>query len=330
MTPSTHSAPAPPASSISVVIPVYGGADTLEPLLDRLAKVFTVLGLDHEVVLVNDASPDGSWSVIEKAVDRYPWVRGIDLMKNSGQHNALLCGVRAARYDTIVTLDDDLQHPPECIPDLLAKLAEGYDLVYGVPFQEKRSFIRNLMSRMVKRVVMKYGAGQEFEISSLRVFRTSLRDAFTAVTHPSIYLDFMLSWGARRIGQVRVAHDVRRLGASVYTPARLVRHALNMLTSFSVLPLHVASWLGFLVAGFGFLVLFFTFADFFLHGRAVPGFAFLSSIMAIFSGAQLFSVGILGLYLARIYEGTMAKPAYVVRQEIGHPAQPAGRGENPS
>lgn len=301
-------------SSVSVVIPVYRGAGTLGELVERLARV---LEGPHEIILVNDASPDESWSVIEALVSQYDCVRGIDLMKNSGQHNALLCGVRAAKHDVIVTMDDDLQHPPELIPDLLAKLEEGYDLVYCVALEEPRGLIRNFMSKTVKRVVLHYVSGQDTEISSFRAFRTPLRRAFEQVNHPSVFLDLMLSWGARRIGEARLPHDERRVGESSYTLGRLIRHAMNMLTSYSVLPLHLASWLGFVITGFGLVILAVTLVNFFLYGRVVPGFTFLSSILAIFSGTQLFSIGILGLYLARMYEGMMAKPPYVIREEIG-------------
>lgn len=301
-------------SSVSVVIPVYRGAETLRELVERLVRV---LSMPSEIILVNDASPDESWSVIQSLVARYGCVRGIDLMKNSGQHNALLCGVRSARNAVTVTMDDDLQHPPELIPDLLAKLQEGYDLVYCIAVDEPRGFVRNFMSKTVKQVVLRYVSRQNTEISSFRAFRTALRRAFEQVNHPGIFLDLMLSWGARRIGELRLPHDVRRIGESSYTLRRLIRHATNMLTSYSVLPLHLASWLGFVITGFGLVVLAVTLINFFIYGRVVPGFTFLSSILAIFSGAQLFSIGILGLYLARMYEGMMAKPPYVVREEIG-------------
>lgn len=302
--------------SVSVVIPVYRGAGTLRELANRLQAVFDKLSIPYEIIFVNDASPDDGWAIIEQLVDQYPGVRGIDLMRNSGQHNALLCGVRAARHDVIITMDDDLQHPPECVPALLDKLSEGYDLVYGNPLKEPRSFVRNAMSRLIKRIILRHGAGQDVEISSFRCFRSSLRKAFESVNHPSVFLDLMLSWGGRRIGEIRLPHEVRKVGASSYTPMRLIRHAMNMITSFSVMPLHVASWLGFTFMLFGLLVLGYTLVDFLLNGRVMPGFTFLASIQAIFSGAQLFAVGILGLYLARVYEGMIAKPPYVIRNEI--------------
>lgn len=308
--------------SISVVIPVYRGAESIPELTTRLIAVLEQISARYEIIFVHDVSPDQSWSVIQQLVSTYPHVRGIDLMRNSGQHNALLCGVREASYELIVTMDDDLQHPPEKIPDLLAKLQEGYDLVYGLPLQEPRSFARNVMSRLIKTLILKGGKGAR-DISSFRVFRSCLRDAFASTRHPSVFLDLMLSWGARRIGDVRIPHEVRRKGASSYTSWRLITHALNMVTSYSVAPLHFASLVGFLFVLFGALVLFYTVIDFFINGRVMPGFYFLASIIAIFSGTQLFSVGIVGLYIAKLYEGMMAKPPYLIRTTIRHDDRPS-------
>src|SRR5215471_16888871 len=132
------------APGLSVVIPVYNSETILPELVPKLLAVLADVGRRFEVVLVNDGSGDQSWHVIEALVLQHGVVRGINLMRNYGQHNALLCGIRAVRYDVIVTMDDDLQHPPEEIPQLLAKLAEGYDVVYGTPAQEQHGFWRNL------------------------------------------------------------------------------------------------------------------------------------------------------------------------------------------
>ena len=120
-------------AGLSVVVPVYGSEEILPELVRQLGEVLPGLAENHELVLVNDCSPDGSWQVIEQLTAEHVWIRGINLMRNYGQHNALLCGIRAAKFDVIVTLDDDLQNPPEEIPRLLACLAEGHDVVYGTP-----------------------------------------------------------------------------------------------------------------------------------------------------------------------------------------------------
>lgn len=309
-------------SSISIVIPVYRGAESITELTARIIDVMEKVADKYEIIFVHDVSPDRSWEVIQQLVAKHSAVRGIDLMKNAGQHNALLCGVRHARYELIVTMDDDLQHPPEHIPQLVEKVLEGYDLVYGVPMQEPRSFARNLMSRLIKKVILKGTKGGVENISSFRAFRTQLRDAFADTHHPSVFLDLMLSWGARNIAEVKIPHETRKIGTSSYTSWRLISHAMNMITSFSVMPLHLASMIGFVFVLFGFLILFVTMLSFVLFGRVAPGFYSLASMIAIFSGTQLFAIGVVGLYIARLYEGMMAKPPYLVRTEIGADSTP--------
>src|SRR4030095_3520707 len=139
--------------NLSVVVPVYKGESLVEPLVERLNLVLPKFAKKYEVILVNDGSPDGSWEVIEKLVKQCKWVRGIRLMRNYGQHNATLCGVRLAQYEVTVTMDQDLQHPPEEIPILLTELEKGYDVVYGAPKKLPQGFIRNLLTASIKRIL---------------------------------------------------------------------------------------------------------------------------------------------------------------------------------
>src|SRR5512143_1724433 len=139
--------------NLSVVVPVYRGESYVEPLIERLNKSLPMCAKSYETILVNDDSPDGSWAVIEQLGKKYKWVRGIRLMRNYGQHNATLCGVRAARYEVTVTMDQDLQHAPEDIPLLLARLEEGYDVVYGAPKKLPQGVIRNLLTASIKRIL---------------------------------------------------------------------------------------------------------------------------------------------------------------------------------
>jgi glycosyltransferase involved in cell wall biosynthesis len=304
-------------ASLSIVIPVYNSEETLPLLLERLNKVFGGGRGDFEVVLVNDGSRGQSDSVIERACEQYPWVVGIELMRNYGQHNALLCGIRSAHYPVIVTMDDDLQNPPEEIPKLLEKLAEGYDIVYGYPKSETHNWLRNCASQMTK-IVLRRAMGVDVarHVSSFRAFRTTLRDGFAAYNGQFVSIDVLLSWGTRRFAAVPVANPPRALGVSQYTAAKLIAHAMNMITGFSVLPLQLASVLGFTFAVFGVGVLGFVVGRFLLQGSAVPGFAFLASIISIFAGSQLFALGIIGEYLARMHFRLLDKPSYTVRSAI--------------
>jgi undecaprenyl-phosphate 4-deoxy-4-formamido-L-arabinose transferase len=300
--------------SLSIVVPVYRSAATLSELARRVAAVLPELAPQGELILVNDGSPDDSWQIICDLAAQYPWVRGINLMRNYGQHNALLCGIRAARHAVIVTIDDDLQHPPEEIAHLLRRLEQGYDVVYGVPADAQHGVWRNLASWVTK-VVLQNAIGAETarSVSAFRIFRTQLRDAFANYQSPFVSIDVLLTWASNRFTALAVRHEPRRVGTTNYTFRKLVIHALNMMTGFSTLPLQIASLVGFLFTIFGIGVLLFVLSRYVINGGSVPGFPFLASIIAIFSGAQLFALGIIGEYLARMHFRMMDRPSYSIR-----------------
>jgi glycosyltransferase involved in cell wall biosynthesis len=302
-------------ASISVVIPVYNASLTLPELIIQLEGALPACAGRYEVILVNDGSQDQSWATICSLVDRYPWVRGINLMRNYGQHNALLCGIRAAQYDIVVTMDDDLQHPPDEIQHLLAPL-EDYDVVYGTPSFEQHGLWRDLASQITKYTLHSaMGVGSARKVSAFRAFKTNLRDAFATYQEPFVSIDVLLSWGTSRFTSVEVRHDPRPAGQSNYTFRKLLIHAINMMTGFSTLPLRLASMIGFIFTLFGIAVLVYVIVRYIIQGGSVAGFLFLASIIAIFSGAQLFALGIMGEYLARIHYRTMEKPAYSIREQ---------------
>lgn len=300
--------------SLSVVVPCYRSAENLPLLIDRLEPALRAIGGAFEVILVNDGSPDQSWSVIRDLAASRPWLRGIELKRNYGQHNALLCGIREARNDVVVTMDDDLQNPPEEIHKLLARLDRDTDVVYGAPDREQHGLFRNLASRITKLVLENaMGAETAGRISAFRAFRTELRDAFGPNHSPFVNIDVLLTWGSTRFASVVVRHDERAAGSSNYTLRMLLVHALNMLTGFSIMPLQIASLTGFGFTLFGVLVLVYVVGRYLIQGTTVAGFPFLASVIAIFSGAQLFALGILGEYLARMHFRTMGRPPFSVR-----------------
>jgi glycosyltransferase involved in cell wall biosynthesis len=307
----------PRLSSLSVVIPVYRSQTILPELVSRLAAVLPSLAEEFELILVNDCSPDQSWEVIRQLAQQYPWVRGIDLMRNYGQHNALLCGIRAAHGRVIVTMDDDLQHPPEEIEKILAVLGQGYDVAYGTPEREQHGILRDLASITTKLALQNVmGAEIARQVGPFRALRAEVARAFSQYEGPFVSIDVLLTWGTNRFAATPVRHEQRKEGISGYTFRKLFRHAMNMMTGFTTLPLQVASFIGFTFTAFGFGVLCYVLLRFFLYGNPVPGFPFLASIVALFSGAQLFALGIIGEYLARMHFRTMQKPPYVVRTEV--------------
>jgi len=299
---------------LSIVVPVYNSAQGLTSLVDRLGAVLPGLAAEYEVILVNDGSRDQSWPAILDLMSRTSWLRGIDLMRNYGQHNALLCGIRAARYDTIVTVDDDLQNPPEEIGKLLSKLEEGYDVVYGVPEREQHGLMRDIASRLTKRAMQSaMGAETASSVSAFRAFRSLVCQAFADYQSPNVNIDVLLTWGTSRFGAVVVQHEKREFGSSNYNFGRLIIHALNMMTGFSTAPLRLASFVGFGFTLFGCGTLAYVLITYLIRGTTQPGFPFLASLISIFSGAQMFALGIIGEYLARMHSRTMDRPPYAVR-----------------
>ncbi|MGK2857231.1 MAG: glycosyltransferase family 2 protein [Thermoanaerobaculia bacterium] len=305
---------------VTVLIPVFNGEQTIGEVVSRTAAVLESEGLSFELVLVDDRSRDDSWRVIEALAAADPRIVPIRLMRNFGQHAALLAGIRLARGERIVTMDDDLQHPPEELPKLFEEMQRtGADVVYGTPDRMQQGLFRNLASWLIK---LALGGGMRGDaarhVSALRLFRTCLRDAFARYNSPFVSIDVLLSWGAARSSWVRVRHLPRAAGASNYTFTALIGHALTMLTGFSTVPLRFASIVGFCFTLLGMIVLAYVLVIYLVHGRAVPGFAFLASIITIFGGTQLFALGIIGEYLARVHLRLMGKPPYVVESRPMH------------
>ena len=303
-------------TGVSVVIPLYNSAEILPHLLDRLEEILHNIVREYEIVLVNDGSSDDTWTRVQEQMEAHLHLVALNMMRNYGQHNALLAGIRLASYPLCVTMDDDLQNPPEEIPKLLAALKPGVDVVYGAPEHEQHNLARKLASRITKLVLSRsMNVTVAEQVSAFRLFRTELRNAFSAYRGPFVNIDVLLTWGTNRFAAVKVRQDRRAAGVSNYTLGQLVTHAINMITGFSVLPLQATSLLGLAMAAFGGLVLIYVLGRFLFQGNPVPGFPFLASIIAVFSGTQLLSLGIIGEYLWRMYFRVMDQPPYVVRAQ---------------
>lgn len=302
--------------SLSVVVPVFNSQETLPVLIQRLQPVLESHTLRYEVILVNDGSRDRSWKVICQLAQEYKWVRGINMMRNYGQHNALLCGLRATRYEVTVTMDDDLQHPPEQIPLLLEKLSEGYDVVYGVATDLSHSVWRSLLSTYTKWALSTAtGIKAIRNVGAFRALRTDLRKAFAHYQSPEVLLDVLLAWGTTDFAAVEVEHEARQVGKSSYEYefGKMFNLVILMLTGFSTAPLRLTSWVGFGFTLLGGMVLAYVLITYLFRG-SIEGWPFLASSISIFSGAQLFALGIIGEYLGRIFTRSLDRPTYVVDQ----------------
>ena len=305
---------------VFVVVPVYNGGATLADLVRRIAQAFTAVTASWEVILVNDASRDDSWGLIEKLAAENPVVvRGYrpcaqlrPTCRASGRHSQRERGRH--RHDGRRSPAFAGKRIPgaSCGPGFSGEA----DVVYGLPAIDRHDLFRRIAAWAAKALLERaLGVKGVSMASSFRVFRTSLRSAFAAYEGPDVNIDALLSWGTARFAVVPIEHRPREHGRSTYTLRELLRYTRGLLTGFSVLPLRLASYVGFVLTVFGFLVLADVIGVYFLQGGGVPGFPFLASIVAIFSGAQLFALGIIGEYLACIHFRAMHRPTHVVRKE---------------
>jgi len=297
------------------VVPVFRSAATIGALVERIQ--IALENEQYELILVDDSSADGTWQIIKSLAGYYPWIKGIRLGRNAGQHAALLAGVRAASFPITVTIDDDLQNPPEEIPKLLQKLSStDADVVYGIPMDAAHASWRKGSGWIVRRSMKSVlGVKEVVNMSSFRAFRTNLRNAFDVRIGPGVSLDALLAWGSSNFQTVVVCHDKRTVGRSNYSMKKLWRFAVDTITGYSVVPLQAVSMLGFLTAIIRLVLMIGFVLVPFARGISIQGFPFLASTIILFSGIQLVTLGVVGEYLAKMHFRIMNKPEYVIAEE---------------
>lgn len=302
---------------ISVVVPVYRSAGTLALLRDRIDAALSGAGMDYELIFVDDCGGDHSWDVIQALVDMHPGVRGIKLSRNFGQHAATLCGISRAKGEWVVTIDDDLEQPPEMIPRMIEEARSGFAVVYGVNEQRTHALWRNVTSEIGRSLFKLAIPSLNREYSSFRVIHRSAASALSRFQSPFTFVDGYLSWVTSNYSTVVVPHHARNEGGSNYTLRKLVSHMLNIFVTFSDLPLRLATWLGTgasLAGAVWVLVI--------LAGRLsgtidVSGYTSLMAAILFMGGVQLLILGIFGEYLARINFRTGSMPLFLVEKELG-------------
>lgn len=320
-------APATQRPEVSVVVPVYRGAQTIGTLAEQLDAVLPESGIRHELIFVADSPVDDSWAVIEALSARFASVRGILLRRNYGQHPATLLGIREARGTVVVTMDEDLQHAPADVPRLV-EVARTGRLVYGVSQELHHGVFRNTSSRLIKWFLARYlGVQNARNLSAFRAFPTLAREAFAGYRAPAVALDVLLSWAALPTEMVRCAHAPRAAGESGYTFRKLVALLANLAFGFSIVPLRIATRIGVLAVVAAVLLGCYVLVNWLLHGSSVPGFAFLAMTISLLGGAQLLALGLVGEYLGRLYVGQLGHPQYTVAARAETPdAPPAEAG----
>jgi len=301
-------------AGVSIVVPVYNSESTLQNLVETVKAEMSLLEIEWEIVLVDDGSVDRSWRQICDLAKADTRVSGIRFAQNYGQHPALLAGIRSAKYSITVTIDDDLQHRPSSIRQLISKLDTNVSLVYGVAIDEEHNAARNISSRISKWFLSKaMGMKQAANASAFRAFSTDLRDSWNGITDTRISIDILLSWTTKDYEIVNVPMDKRAIGKSNYTFNKLLKHLFNMVLGYSTRPLTIITICGCILGLAGFFVLCWVLFRHFFGSSSVAGFTFLASLISLMSGMQLVSMGIIGQYLGRVYDRSMGKPIYQIK-----------------
>ncbi len=308
------------AVEISVVVPCYSSGAWIEQLVERVDAAMAPLGRCYELILVNDASPDDvTWPAIAKLAAASPWVRGIDLLTNVGQFRALLCGLEAARGDLVVTMDDDLQHPPEEIPKLIAAIDADPELqaVIGSYVGKRHSRFRNLGTRMVASIYTRvYDKPEGIDTTSFRVLRRPLVEALLSHRTVKPVIGALILQSTRRIANVPVSHDERVEGKSGWSLRSLISATLDNVVNASTAPLRFVSTAGILLAVASLLLGAFYFVRGLVTETSVQGFTTLVVLVIFFGGAIMAAIGLLGEYVVRIVTEVTGPPRYVVRERI--------------
>jgi len=300
----------------SVVIPVFNEEPNLEPLYARLKGVMDSLQETYEIVFVDDGSTDSSFQILVGLHQKDRNIKVIRFTRNFGQHPAVMAGFNTARGELIITLDADLQNPPEEIPKLIEKLGEGYEVVFGVFQQRKHSAFRRAGSRFSKWILARILPVGTTNLSGFRALRSYAVGQLKLLNEKNKFLDGLLCWMGYKVATVEVGHDERHSGKTKYTPFKLVSLWLDMVISFTDFPLKIATFGGLLLGALSLLLALFYLIRYFLYGYSVPGFATTAILIAFFSGVQLFFLGILGEYMGRVNRDVKNKPEYIVRDRF--------------
>ena len=301
---------------LSVIVPVFNEKDNLIPLCERLVKVLQDLGKRYEIIFVDDGSVDGSFSILKDIHSKDKNIRVLQFTRNFGQHPAIMAGFNIAHGDIIVTIDADLQNPPEEIPKLIQKLNEGYEVVFGIFPQRKHSLFRRAGSKFTKWVLSKVTPVDTTNLSGFRALKSYAAQQLKQLNEKSKFLDGLLCWMGYKIGTVEVKHNKRYSGKTKYSLFKLVKLWVDMIVGLTDMPLKIAIFGGLFLGIVGFALAIFYIIRYFLYGFDLPGFATTVVLITFFAGVQLFALGIIGEYIGRMNKHVKNNPEYIIRNDL--------------
>jgi polyisoprenyl-phosphate glycosyltransferase len=302
---------------LSIVLPVFNEQDNLAELYRRLTSVLTdQLKLSHyELVFVDDFSKDNSWELINQLHSKDKRVKGLKFSRNFGHHVALSAGIQAAKGKAVVIMDSDLQDQPEEIPKLYRKFQEGFDVVYGIRARKNHSFLKRFTADLFVNVM---NSISEVKINShvFRIMSRRIVDVVNQFKERDRFLLGLISYaGFKEIG-IEVEHGVRFAGQTKYSWRKMMRLALNSITSFSIRPLQLASWCGFVLAFFGFVAIIALSIMKIFFNIGVMGWPSIMVAIIFIGGIQMIFLGLLGEYIGRIFLEVKQRPLFVVEKQL--------------
>lgn len=304
-------------SSISVLVPILNEEESLLELHERLMHTLELMGRPFEIIYINDGSSDHTQDIIENFRQADRRVKIIEFNRNYGQHMALFAGFERATGDAVITIDADLQNPPEEIPRLVEKVDEGYDVVATYRRGRKDSLLRKIPSYIVNIITSRLvGSKLKDYGCMLRAYSRSVIDAMNLCQESSSFIPALANTYAKRIVEIEVGHAERAKGVSKYGLFRLLRLNFDLMTGFSLMPIQAIGMLGVLIAAVGLGFAVFLFIRRLVVGPEVEGTFTLFAILFFFMGVQIFALGVIGEYIGRIFQEVRRRPRYMVRKEL--------------
>ena len=302
---------------VSVLVPVLNEEESLPELHKRLQDSLNGIGKPYEIIYINDGSTDTTEILLEKFHSDDKRVKVIEFNRNYGQHMALFAGFEFAKGEIIITIDADLQNPPEEIPKLVDKAEEGFEVVATYRKQRKDSLFRKLPSYIVNKITAKLvGVKLKDYGCMLRAYRRNIIDYMNMCPESSSFIPALANTFAKKITEIEVAHAERKTGTTKYSLFKLWRLNFDLMTSFSLWPIQMISSLGVGIAALGLLFALFLLVRRFLIGPEGEGVFTLFGILFFFIGIQILALGIIGEYIGRIYQEVRRRPRFIIKKEL--------------
>jgi undecaprenyl-phosphate 4-deoxy-4-formamido-L-arabinose transferase len=302
---------------ISVLVPILNEEESLLELNERLNKTLETLGRTYEIIYINDGSTDSTQQILEEFHRQNNHIRVVEFNRNYGQHMALFAGMERSLGDIVITIDADLQNPPEEIPKLVAKIDEGYEVVGTYRRDRKDSIFRTLPSHIVNLITAKLvGLKLRDYGCMLRAYNRDIIDSMNMCAEAASFIPALAATFARKVIEIDVRHEARKKGTTKYSLFRLLHLNFDLMTGFSLLPIQFIGVLGVIIALVGIAFAVFLIIRRLIVGPEVEGVFTLFAINFVFMGVMIFALGVIGEYIGRIYQQVRGRPRFIVKKEL--------------